>query len=81
MATMRECGPDCTAFAEESLDDPRMTTCKVLNAIRSTALSFAHIARTATAWMETVQQAGKKKIAQDLKAVIDSIPLPPKVNQ
>jgi len=80
MATMRECGPDCVAFEEQALQDPRMTTCKALNAIRSTALSFTSLARAAQTFTESSEKAGKKQASQELAKKIKEIPDPQKVN-
>lgn len=68
----RECGPDCVAFEEGAIADPRMTTCKSMNAIRSVALSFVQIARS-------LQQGGKKQAADELRERMQDISTPPKV--
>ena len=81
MATMRECGPDCVAFEELALTDPRLTTCKSLNAVRSVALAFNNISRAAQVFVESSQKAGKKQAAQELADKINDIPPPPKVNR
>ena len=70
----RECGADCVAFEEGSLVDPRMTTCRAMNAIRSVALSFVQIARS-------LQQGGKKQAADELRERLQDISTPPKVSQ
>lgn len=75
----RECGGDCVAYEELANSDQRMTFCKVLNSIRSTALSFGGLARAANLLLETQQKQVKKQAASELKAEIDKIPPPPKV--
>lgn len=69
----RECGPDCVAFEEGSLTDPRMTTCKTMNAIRSVALSFVQIAKA-------LQHTDKKRSADEMRERLQDISTPPKVN-
>lgn len=69
----RECGADCVAFEEGSLTDPRMTTCKVMNAIRSVALSFAQISKA-------MLQGGRRQAAADMREKLEEISTPPKVS-
>ena len=80
LSTMRECGPDCVSFEELAIQDPRMTTCKTLNAVRSVALSFTHIARAAHTLIESAHKTEKRQASQELANKINSIPEPPKVN-
>jgi len=76
----RECGGDCVSFEEQATVDPRMTTCKVLNTMRSVALSFAHAAQSMAAFQQTTIQAEKARSREELRERIKDLPPPPKVH-
>ena len=61
----RECNGSCVAFDERSTQDPRVDTCKALNALRSLALSAGR-------FMKRAQSAA-------VQAEVGRLPDPPEV--
>jgi len=40
----RECGPDCVAYDPRHLEETRITSCSVLNIVKSIGISFSQVA-------------------------------------
>jgi len=68
----RECNGSCVAFESAALRTDRADTCKVLNALRSIAMSFGVQTRISKA-MQTRQEVSERKKAAD------ALPKPPEV--
>lgn len=68
----RECNGSCVAFEPGSLQDDRKDMCKLLNAVRSIALSLGIQSQTAKAALTRQEVAARK-------AAADQLPEPPEV--
>jgi hypothetical protein len=69
----RMCGPDCVAFDPRFKDDSRVTSCSVLNSVKSVALSVAKISAP-------LVQMSKRQESENLSAKIKEVTVePPRV--
>lgn len=75
----RECGGDCVAYEELAAGDQRLSFCKVLNSVRSAALSFSGMFQAAKSLTVASQHQKKKEDAEELRQRIEGLPPPPKV--
>jgi hypothetical protein len=77
----RQCNGSCVAFDERCLTDPRIDSCKVLNAIRQVGGSMAAVAKTLTTVGVIKEREDGAVRSERLREAIDRIPGAPEVRK